>query len=173
MIGSIIGAAASIGSSIFGGIKAREAEKKYKREMADLKKKQEDWYNQRINEDYTQRADVQRMLNNSRAEAEKQINSAAARSAVSGGTDESVMAAREAANAGLADTASQQVAQQNQENISAQSARAMQYYTQSAQNAQKAASAGMQAGMGLLGSDMQSHLNNGKGLFEGLFKKKK
>lgn len=183
MIGSIIGAAASIGSSIYGGIKSREAEKKYKREMADLKKKQEDWYNQRINEDYTQRADVQRMLNNSRAEAEKQINSAAARSAVSGGTDESVMAAREAANAGLADTASQiaaqasdykqQVDQQNQENISAQSARAMQYYTQSAQNAQKAASAGMQAGMGLLGSDMQSHLNNGKGLFEGLFKKKK
>ena len=48
----------------------------------------------------------------------------------------------------------------------------MQYYAQAAQAAQTAASAGMQAGMGVVGADMQAKLNNGKGLFEGLFKKK-
>lgn len=182
MIGAILGAASSIGSSIYGGIKAHKAEKKYKREMAALQKKQNDWYNQRMNEDYTQRADVQRLLNNSREEAEKQISRARASQVLTGGTDESVMAAREAANAGLADTAAQiasqasaykdAVDQQNQKNIADQANRSMQFYTQSAQNAQNAASAGMKAGMDLVGSDISSKLNNGKGLFEGLFKKK-
>lgn len=182
MIGAILGAATSIGSSIYGGIKAHKAEKKYRKEMADLNKKQNDWYNQRMNEDYTQRADVQRLLNSSREAAERQINSARARQAVSGGTDESVMAAQESANAGLADATAQIASQagaykdavdkQNQQNISANAARNMQYYAQAAQNAQTAASAGMQAGMGVVGADMQAKLNNGKGLFEGLFKKK-
>ena len=81
MIGAILGAATSIGSSIYGGIKAHKAEKKYRKEMADLNKKQNDWYNQRMNEDYTQRADVQRLLNSSREAAERQINSARARQA--------------------------------------------------------------------------------------------
>ena len=36
MIGAILGAATSIGSSIYGGIKAHKAEKKYRKEMADL-----------------------------------------------------------------------------------------------------------------------------------------
>lgn len=182
MIGAILGAATSIGSSIYGGIKAHKAEKKYRKEMADLNKKQNDWYNQRMNEDYTQRADVQRLLNSSREAAERQINSARARQAVSGGTDESVMAAQESANAGLADATAQIASQegdykdavdkQNQQNISANAARNMQYYAQAAQNAQTAASAGMQAGMGVVGADMQAKLNNGKGLFEGLFNKK-
>ena len=182
MIGAILGAATSVGSSILGGVRARRADQKYRKEMADLNKKQNDWYNQRINEDYTQRADVQRLLSNSRDAAERQINGARARQVVSGGTDESVMAAQEAANAGLANTAAQIASQagaykdavdaQNQKNISDNAARNMQYYMQGAQNAQTAASAGMQAGMGVVGADMQAKLINGRGLFEGLFKKK-
>ena len=42
MIGAILGAATSIGSSIYGGIKAHKAEKKYRKEIADLNKKQND-----------------------------------------------------------------------------------------------------------------------------------
>ena len=92
------------------------------------------------------------------------------------------MAAQESDNAGLAYATAQIASQagaykdavdkQNQQNISANAARNMQYYAQAAQNAQTAASAGMQAGMGVVGADMQAKLNNGKGLFEGLFKKK-
>ena len=74
MIGAILGAATSVASGIAGGIKARNAERKYKKEMAALQKKQNDWYNQKVNEDYTQRADVQRLLNSSKDAAFSQLN---------------------------------------------------------------------------------------------------
>lgn len=182
MIGTILGAVTGAASSIAGGIKARRAERAYKREMAGLQKKQSDWYNQRMNEDYTQRADVQRLLNNSRQEAEKQINNAAARSVVSGGTDESVMAARQAANSGLTDATTQAAAQasaykdavdqQNQKNIANAASQNMSYYAQYASNSQQAANEGMKAGMGIVGADIQSKLNTGRGLFMNLFGKK-
>lgn len=182
MIGAILGAVTSAASSIAGGIKARKAERAYKREMAGLQKKQADWYNQRMNEDYTQRADVQRLLNNSKQEAERQINSAAARSVVSGGTDESVMAAREAANSGLADATGQVAAQasaykdavdqQNQTNIANAAKQNMNYYAQQAVNAQQAASEGMKAGMSMAGADIQGKLNTGRGMFANFFGKK-
>ena len=45
-------------------------------------------------------------------------------------------------------------------------------YTGQAQANTQAASQAMGAGMGMIGADMRSHLDNGKGLFELLFKKK-
>jgi hypothetical protein len=45
-------------------------------------------------------------------------------------------------------------------------------YNQQAANSTAAANAGMQAGMSLLGADMQAKLDSGKGLFEMLWKKK-
>lgn len=46
-------------------------------------------------------------------------------------------------------------------------------YNQQAANASQAASSSLSAGMGLVGSDLQSYLDTGKGLFQNLFSKNK
>lgn len=93
-----------------------------------------------------------------------------------------MMAARQAANKGIADATANIAAQanaykdavdqQNQQNISNNAQRMMNYYAQSAANAQQAASEGMKAGMGMLSADAMSSLKTGRGMFENMFKKK-
>lgn len=53
MIGSLIGSAMQIGSSIFGGISTSKAMKKVKANLEDQQKQNEAWYNRRYNEDAT------------------------------------------------------------------------------------------------------------------------
>lgn len=107
MLGSIIGGALGVGGSIFGGISASKAMKKVKRSLQQQQRKNQDWYDQRYNEDATQRADAQRILTQTQ-EAIKQRNRAAAGSqAVMGGTDESVAGTKAANNQALADATSQ------------------------------------------------------------------
>lgn len=105
-IGSLIGGAVGIGSSIYGGIKASQAMKKVKGNIEQQRRDNEDWYNRRYNEDATQRADAQRILTQT-AEAIKQRNRAAAgTAAVMGGTEESVAATKAANAQAMADAAS-------------------------------------------------------------------
>jgi GTP-binding protein Era len=105
---------------------------------------------------------------------------AAGRQAVMGGT-ETVNDARESAAKAVSETLSdlavlgsqRKDAVENQYmNRSQQlSQQFQQMYNQRAANAAAAASQGMQAGMGLVGADLSSHLKGGKGLFESLYKK--
>lgn len=106
MIGSLIGAAASIGSSIFGGIKASAARRKAKRELNSQLADNEDWYNRRYNEDATQRADAHRLLQRVEDAIRKRNQRAAGTAAVMGGTDESTAAAQAANNAAMTDAVS-------------------------------------------------------------------
>lgn len=103
LIGSAIGAAASI----FGGIKASKAMKKAKRNVEAQRQKNQDWYDRRYNEDATQRADAQRILTQTEESIKQRNKAAAGSAAVMGGTDESVAAAKEANNKALADATSQ------------------------------------------------------------------
>ena len=64
LIGSAIGAA----GSIFGGISASKAMKRAKKNVEAQRQKNQDWYDRRYNEDATQRADAQRILNTDRRE---------------------------------------------------------------------------------------------------------
>ena len=100
LIGSAIGAA----GSIFGGISASKAMKKIKSNVEAQRQKNQNWYDRRYNEDYTQRADAQRILTNRNKQA-------AGIQAVMGGTDESVAATKEANSKALADATSQIAAQ--------------------------------------------------------------
>lgn len=110
MIGSIVGGALKIGSSIFGGISASKAAKRARERVEQQKRENEDWYNRRYNEDATQRADAQRLLTRT-AEAIKERNKAAAgRSAVMGGDDASVAMEKERNAQALADATSNIVA---------------------------------------------------------------
>lgn len=106
MIGAIAGAAVGIGSSIFGGIKSARAARKAKRRIEQSKRDNEAWYNRRYNEDATQRADAQRILRKTQDTIRERNRQAAATQAVTGGSEESVAATREANANALADTAS-------------------------------------------------------------------
>lgn len=106
MIGSIVGGALGIGSSIFGGIAASRAMKKVKKNLAGQKQDNQNWYDRRYNEDATQRADAQRILTQTEEIIKKRNRQAAGTQAVMGGTDESVAAAKAANNEALADATS-------------------------------------------------------------------
>ena len=182
MIGAIVGAAAGLASSIWGGIKARQAAKKAEAQLQQQKIDNENWYRRRYNEDFTQTAEAQSLLNRAREEAQRQMQAARGTAAVMGGTGESVAAAQENANRLVSDTMSGVAANATarkdaveSQYLNTKNSIGNQYYNlyaQQAGNATNAASAGMQAGMGLVGADAASHLQTGRGLFANLFGKK-
>ena len=102
LIGGAIGAA----GSIFGGISASKAMKKMKRNVEAQRQKNQNWYDRRYNEDATQRADAQRILTQTEDSIKQRNRASAGSSAVMGGTDESVAAAKQANNQALADATS-------------------------------------------------------------------
>ena len=102
LIGGAIGAA----GGIFGGISASKALRQMKRNVEAQRKSNQDWYDQRYNEDATQRADAQRLLTMTEESIRKRNQQAAGSAAVMGGTDESVAAAKEANGKALSDTMS-------------------------------------------------------------------
>lgn len=122
MLGSIIG----VGGAIFGGIKASKAIKKMKANLEAQRKKNQDWYDQRYNEDATQRADAQRILTKTEEAFRNRNRAAQGAAAVMGGTEESVAATKAANSQALADATSQiavngearkdQIEQTNQQN---------------------------------------------------------
>lgn len=103
MLGSLVGAALKIGGSIFGGIKASQAIKKMKQNVQDQMRENQDWYDRRYNEDATQRADAQALLNKTEESIRSRNRQAAGQQAVMGGTEEAAAAAKEANNKVLAD----------------------------------------------------------------------
>ena len=107
----IIGAAIGAAGSIFGGISASKAMKKMKRNVEEQRRKNQDWYDRRYNEDATQRADAQRILTQTEESIKNRNRQTAGAAAVMGGTDESVAAAKAANNQALADATAQIAAQ--------------------------------------------------------------
>ena len=90
MIGAAIGAATGLAGSIFGGIKARKAAKRARKALDKADRENQEWYNRRYNEDYTQSAEAQAALTKARDYAMEQYRNARGAAAVGGATDESV-----------------------------------------------------------------------------------
>jgi len=106
-LGSLIGAGIGAAANIYGSIKASKAAKKANNMLEQQKAENRNWYDQRYNEDATQRADAQRVLTMTMDRIRERNKAAAGTAAVMGGTTESV-AAEKAANAqAMADAASQ------------------------------------------------------------------
>lgn len=103
----LIGAAVGAAGSIFGGISASRAMKKMKKNIEAQRRKNQDWYDRRYNEDATQRADAQRILTMTEESIKSRNRQAAGAQAVTGGTEESVAAAKAANNQALADATAQ------------------------------------------------------------------
>lgn len=106
MIGSIIGGALGLASSLYGGWKASQAMKGVKKNLEQRQRDNQNWYDRRYNEDTTQRADAQRVLNETARRIRERNRAAKGAQAVAGGTEESVAAAKAANAEAMAEAAS-------------------------------------------------------------------
>lgn len=102
ILGGAIGAGLGAVGSIFGGISASKAMKRVKKNLQEQRRKNQDWYDRRYNEDATQRADAQAILTKTEESIRNRNKQAAGVQAVMGGTEESVAAAKAANNEALA-----------------------------------------------------------------------
>ena len=110
-IGAGLGIAGSIGSAIFGGSAASKAAKQANKLIQQQQRDNQAWYDRRYNEDYSQTAEAQNLMNYAREQAEKQFRRAEGAAAVTGATEESVARAKRDANEMLSQTASNIAAQ--------------------------------------------------------------
>ena len=106
LLGSIIGGAAGVAGSIFGGISASKAMKHVKNNLEERRSANQNWYDRRYYEDATQRADAQAILAKTEEAIKSRNRAAAGASAVMGGTEESVAATKAANAQAMADAAS-------------------------------------------------------------------
>jgi len=106
-LGSALSAGVGAAASIYGGMKASQAMRQVQKNIKAQQKANQDWYDRRYNEDGTQRADAQRILQMT-ADAIKQRNrQAAGVGAVMGGNNEAAAATRAANAQAMSDAASQ------------------------------------------------------------------
>lgn len=117
MWSALIGAGAGIAGGIIAGNAAKKAAKKKAALLDKMEKDNENWYNKRINEDYTQTAEAVNAMRLARENADRSIQRAEGVAAVMGGTDESVALQKASASEGvgntLANIASQATARKN------------------------------------------------------------
>lgn len=104
MVGAIIGAAAQVGSSIYGAIKSSQANKRAEQLLKNQREDNQKWYDQKMAEDYTQRSDAQNVLRKQRELLQEQYQRARATNIVAGGTDESLALQQAQANKTMGET---------------------------------------------------------------------
>lgn len=121
MLGAIIGGALGAAGSIFGGMSASAQAKKMRQSIEKQQSENQAWYQERYNEDPTQRAAAQRILSITEDRIRQRNKAAAGSAAMTGASTEEVAAAKAAANEPLSDAVSQINAQgqERQDNIEA------------------------------------------------------
>ena len=107
MVGSLISAGIGAASSIYGGLKASQAMKNVRNNIKAQQAANQAWYDRRYNEDGTQRADAQRILQMTADAIKNRNRQAAGVNAVMGGNNEAAAATRAANAQAMSDAASQ------------------------------------------------------------------
>lgn len=106
----IISAALSAAGNIYGAHKAGKnsaaANKAIANEMSAQKLANEQWYQQKMNENYLDSVEAQAALTKAREMAQEQMTTARGMQAVMGGTDAGIAATQQSVNKMLADTTS-------------------------------------------------------------------
>lgn len=105
--GQAAGTALAVGGAIAGGIAAARSAAKQRQMIAKERNSNQNWYNQRYNEDSTQRADAQAAMTNMRNAMAERSAASAGTTAVMGGTSEASAAEKAAQNAALGQTTQQ------------------------------------------------------------------
>lgn len=111
MVGLVLGTAAQVGGAAYSAIKSSQANQRAMallRGQADENKR---WYDLRMAEDYTQRADIQNILRKQRELFQEQYQRARATNVVAGGTDEALALQQQGANATMGETTAEIAAQ--------------------------------------------------------------
>lgn len=107
MIGGIIGAGVGAASSIFGSLGKNKMLKNYRKSIQQQMADNDNRANNLLNQDATQLADVQRLLNTTRENFARQNRNARAAQAVAGTSTEQVGKEKEAATMAMTDATSQ------------------------------------------------------------------
>ena len=154
----------SLGSAIYGQVKSKKLNDKAQYELDSRRNENRNWYNQKMNEDYMMRSDVQNVLRKQRELLDEQYKRARATNLVSGGTDESLALQQQAANQTMGDTMADIAANASayKDNIEQQyraqennlSQQQQQIYTNQANQVSQAASQALQMGGNLLQSGL-------------------
>ena len=95
---------AGLAGSLFGGYQASRAMKKVRNLLREEERENNNWYERRMNQDYTQTAEAQNAMRRARDYARELNRAAEGRQAVMGGTDEAVAAERERTNEAVGNT---------------------------------------------------------------------
>lgn len=106
MLGAIIGGALGVAGSLLGGASASSQSKKMRQSIQKQQSENQAWYQERYNEDPTQRAAAQRILTLTEERIRQRNKAAAGSAAMTGASSEEIAAAKEAANAPMADAIS-------------------------------------------------------------------
>lgn len=104
MIGTIIGGAVGLAGQAIGQITQARARRRQKENLEEQKAANQAWYDRRYNEDATQRADAQALLNRTEEVLKKRMRSARGVQGVMGGSDAAIAAEGEVASNALANT---------------------------------------------------------------------
>ena len=163
MLATLAGAAAALGGAIIGGINSAKANNQARRLLQQQRNENKRWYDTKMNQDYTQRTDIQQAINKQRELLDEQLKRSNANKVVGGGSDESAALAKEAANKSLADATAQiaaagaeykdQVEKEYRANDAALNQQEIQNYQNQAAQTAQAASQAVNAGIGLIGTD--------------------
>lgn len=161
IVSSIIGGVGALGSAIYGAITSSRANNRARKLIQQQRDDNKEWYNIKMSQDYTRRADVQAAIKRQREMLDEQYRRAKATNAVAGGTDESLALQKKAANESLAQTMTDVAAQSAayKDNIERQyraqdaalNQQQAQSHQQQAAQAAQAASQAVNAGIGLVG----------------------
>lgn len=104
MLSTIIGTAAGVAGSLIGGYKASKQLKKVRRMLGQQERDNRNWYDRRMNQDYTQTAAAQDAIRRTREYADQLLSRAEGSSMVHGNTSESMAAARRQAAQAVGNT---------------------------------------------------------------------
>ena len=104
MWSAIISAAGGLAGSLIGGHKASREMKKVRRLLGQQERDNRNWYDRRMNQDYTQTAQAQDAIRRTREYADQLMRRAEGNAMVNGATEESMAAARSQAAQSVGNT---------------------------------------------------------------------
>ena len=154
-----------VGSAIYGQVKSNQLNRKAQEALDARREDNKRWYEQKMNEDYMMRSDVQNVLRKQRELLDEQYKRARATNLVAGGTDESLALQQQAANSTMGNTMADIAAnassyKDNVENQyraqeNALSQQQQQIYANQANQVAQAAAQGVASGANMLQSGLQ------------------
>lgn len=165
-IAGIAGAVGALGSSIYGAVASSKQNKKAQELLQQQRDDNRAWYNAKMSQDYTQRADAQAVINRQRELLDEQYKNATATNVVAGGSDASLAMQKAAANDAMAQTMSNiaseastykdQVEQAYRSQDAALNQQQAQNQAAQAQATAAAAGQAVNAGLNLVGQSLQT-----------------